>query len=175
MDEPELAFRSLTRADFPRLVEWLARPHVARWWESPSDRAGVEEEYGPSIEGTDPTLLFMVAHGAVDVAFVQIYRMADNPEYARAVGRADAAGIDLLIGDEAQCGHGLGPRLIGAAAGLIWAHYPEVAGALAGPSVHNVRSQRAFEKAGFVALGPVSIPGEKDDEMILHLPRPTAA
>ena len=172
--EPELNFRPLTRADFPLVVDWLARPHVAEWWGSPLDFGGVEAKYGPCIDRSDPTLLFTCAEGADAVGLMQIYRMADNPEYALAVGIDDAGGIDLLIGDETRCGRGLGPRIIGGAAELIWSRYPEVSGALAGPSTRNARSRRAFEKAGFVALRQVTVPEEEDDEMILFCPRPRA-
>jgi hypothetical protein len=44
---------------------------------------------------------------------------------------------------------------------------------MAGPSVHNVRSQRAFEKAGFHALRQVAVPDEVEDELIFFCPRPT--
>jgi RimJ/RimL family protein N-acetyltransferase len=118
-------------------------------------------------------MLFVVTLGADDVGFVQIYRMADNRDYARAVGGEGMAGIDLLIGDDSHCGRGLGPRIIAGATELIWRHYPEVDGAMAGPSVQNTRSRRAFEKAGFHALRVVSVPGERDDEVIFFRPRPT--
>lgn len=169
---PDLVLRPLTRDDFGLLVRWLARAHVAEWWGPPLDRPGVEEKYGPSVDGTDPTLLFICTEDTVDVGFVQIYRMADNPDYARAVGNDDGAGIDILIGDAARCGQGLGPRMIRAAAELAWARYPEVQGALAGPSVRNTRSLQAFATAGFRALRQVTVEGEEDNEMIMFLPRP---
>jgi RimJ/RimL family protein N-acetyltransferase len=50
-----------------------------------------------------------------------------------------------------------------------------VPSAMAGPSVRNIRSIRAFEKCGFTALGPVRVPGEEDEEMVLICPRPTGA
>jgi len=174
MAEETLALRPLTRADLPRLAEWLAQPHVAAWWGAPLDLAGVEKEYGPSIDGSDPIEVFIVSEGEVPVGLVQIYRLADNADYERAVAVDDAAGVDLLIGDVQRCGHGLGPRLIGLALGMAWAHYPEVRRAMAGPSVRNVRSHRAFEKAGFSARGAVTVPGEVEDELIFVCPRPPA-
>jgi aminoglycoside 6'-N-acetyltransferase len=173
MPEPLLGFEPLARTDFPMLVRWLAEPHVASWWGPPLDLTGVETEFGPCIDGTDPTVVFVVTEGGAPVGLLQIYRLADNRDYARAVGTDDAAGIDLLIGEPARCGAGLGPRMISQAAELIWERYPEVGGALAGPSVHNTRSHRAFEKAGFSALRRVTVPGEEDDEMIFYRPRPT--
>jgi aminoglycoside 6'-N-acetyltransferase len=171
----ELELRPLARADFPLVAGWLAQPHVATWWDSPRGLDGVEQEYGPCIDGADPTEVFLCSEGGAPVGLLQIYRLADNADYARAVGVEDGAGVDLFIGDEARCGHGLGPHLIGRALDLVWAHYPEVMRAMAGPSVRNTRSHRAFEKAGFHSLGQVSVPGEEDDELVFVCPRPTGA
>lgn len=169
----ELVLRPLARADFPLVVDWLARPHVAEWWGPPLDPAGVEKEFGPSVDGTDPTEVFVATEGGAPIGLVQIYRLADNPDYRRAVGVHDGAGVDLFVAEADRRGQGLGPRLIAQALTLIWAHYPEVRRAMAGPSVRNLRSHRAFERAGFVAVGPVTVPGEPEDELVLVCPRPT--
>jgi aminoglycoside 6'-N-acetyltransferase len=174
VDDGELVFRPLTRADFPLFVNWLAQPHVAAWWGAPPDLDAVEEKYGPSIDGTDPTLLFIALSESAPLGMVQIYRLRDNHDYARAVGIDDAAGVDLLIGEESHTGEGNGTRMISAALGRIWDSYPEVSGAMAGVSPRNARSQRAFEKAGFTALRRVAVPGEEEDEVVYFFPRPTA-
>jgi RimJ/RimL family protein N-acetyltransferase len=171
--EGELELRPLARDDFPLVVDWLAQPHVGAWWGAPLDLAGVEKEYGPCIDRTDPTEVFICSDGTQPMGLVQIYRLADHPEYERAVGVDEAAGIDLLIGDLTRCGHGAGPRIIGRAAAMSWEHYPEVRWAMAGPSVRNTRSHRAFEKAGFRAVRRVAVPNEEDDELIFVCPRPT--
>jgi aminoglycoside 6'-N-acetyltransferase len=173
MVESELVLRPLVRADFPLVVEWLARPHVAEWWGAPLDPAGVEKEFGPCVDGTDPTEVFVALEGGTPIGLIQIYRLADNPDYQRAVGVDDGAGVDLFVADADRRGQGLGPRLIAQAVALIWAHYPEVQRAMAGPSVHNIRSHRAFERAGFRAVGPATVPGEAEEELVLVCPRPT--
>jgi aminoglycoside 6'-N-acetyltransferase len=175
MEEPGLHFRRLARSDFPRVVSWLAQPHVAEWWGTPLGLVEVEAQYGPCVDGTDPTMVFVGAQGSTDFALVQIYRLADNPAYAQAVGVPDGAGIDLLIGDPSLCGRGWGTRIIVAALEMGWNAYPDVRWAMAGPSVRNIGSQRAFAKAGFRAERQVRVPDEEDDEMILVCPRPTAA
>ena len=174
MGGDDLTLRPMGRADFALLATWLARPHVAEWW-GEHDLAGVEQEYGPCVDGTDPTEVFICSEVGDPVGLVQIYRLADNAATNAAVGVTDGAGIDLFVADGERLGHGLGPRLIAAALDLVWAHYPEVRSAMAGPSVRNLRSHRAFEKAGFHAVGPVTVPGEEDDELVLVCPRPTGA
>ena len=172
MPTVSLRLRPLTRADFPLMADWLGRPHVAQWWDEPRGPDAIEDEYGPCIDGTDPTLVFVCEEAGTPVGFVQIYRMADNPGYVESVGFADAAGIDLFVGDADRRGAGLGPRMISAGVARMWASYPEVHGAVAGPSVANLRSCRAFEKAGFVAVRQVRVPDEKDEELLFFLPRP---
>jgi len=45
-----LTFRPITRADFPLLHEWLARPHVARWWDGVPTPEEVETDFGPMLD-----------------------------------------------------------------------------------------------------------------------------
>jgi aminoglycoside 6'-N-acetyltransferase len=170
-----LSFVALSRDHFSQLVEWLARPHVAQWWTNPQGAAAVEEEFGPCVDGTDPTEVLLCAQGDQLVGLVQLYRLDDNPDYAAAVGLPDAAGIDLFIGEADRLGVGLGQAIIAAALERVWRRYPDVPCAMAGPSVRNVRSIRAFEKSGFTARGPVRVPGEEDEEMVLVYARPTGA
>jgi aminoglycoside 6'-N-acetyltransferase len=171
--DPALSFRPLGRPDFPLLVTWLARAHVAEWWGDPLDVAGVEAEFGPCIDGTDPTLVSICLIDDTPIGLVQIYRLADEPDYQRAVGVADGAGLDLFIGELERCGQGWGSRIVSGALDMIWERYPEVRRAMAGPSIRNLRSQHVFEKAGLRALRQVSVPDEPEDEMILVGERPT--
>ena len=169
-----LTFSALRRDHFDLVVDWLAQPHVAQWWEHPQGPAEVEAEFGPCVDGSDPTEVLLCLVDDHPVGLLQIYRLADNPEYAAAVGLPSAGGIDLFIGDGERRGSGLGPAIIAAALQRIWARYPDVECAMAGPSVHNARSIRAFEKAGFRAVRQVQVPDETDEELVLVCERPTA-
>ncbi len=46
---------------------------------------------------------------------------------------------------------------------------------MAGPSVRNRRSQRAFENAGFGRRHVAMVPGEDDPEQVMVLERPEVA
>jgi len=173
--ESDLTFIPLTRDDFPLVVEWLARPHVAQWWREPQGHEAFEREYGPCVDGTDPTLVFICTLESTPVGFVQIYRVDDEPEYKAAVRLDDAAGVDLFLCDADRTNMGLGPQVIRRAVEQIWDSYPDVRRAMASPSVHNARSIRAFEKSGFATMGAVVVPGEIDEEMVLVYERPTTA
>jgi aminoglycoside 6'-N-acetyltransferase len=149
----DLQLRPLTRDDLPRLGRWIAAPHVAPWWREPSDPASVESRYGPPLDGTEPTELFVVVVDDRPIGFAQRYRIDDNPEWERALEPAavprPAAGIDYLIGEEGLLGRGLGPRLIEQLVGGLWARHPDVVAAVADVDPANRRSWRALEKCGF--------------------------
>ena len=151
----ELSFRPLVRDDFPLLSRWLAEPHVAKWWCSPSDMAYVEQEYGPAIDGTDPTELFIlqIAGQAVaqPIGLFQRYLLDDYPDWAAAVGFPGAAGIDYLIGEPGLVGQGIGSRAIRAFSADVLARYPDANAVVAAPQQANFASWKALERAGFGA------------------------
>ncbi|HVM63239.1 MAG TPA: GNAT family N-acetyltransferase [Acidimicrobiales bacterium] len=147
-----VSFRPLRRDDFPLLGAWLADPAVHRWWMERSDPEGVEATYGPAVDGNAPTDVFMIVLGGRDIGMIQRYRLRDHPEWERAIGIEDAAGIDYLLGAAVDRGRGTGSAAIAAFAGDTFAAYPEVAVVVAAPQQANVASWRALEKAGFTRV-----------------------
>jgi aminoglycoside 6'-N-acetyltransferase len=170
--DPELGFRRLTRADFGDLERWRSAPHVRLWWGEPLDASGVEKEFGPCVDGVDPTLVFLTTLDQRPVGMAQTYRLSDNPDYEAAVGVADAAGMDLFIGEPDLLGLGLGKAIVRRFVREIgWAVFPEAKRYMAGPSARNIRSRRTFEAAGFVYLHMADVPGEPDPEAVMVLER----
>jgi aminoglycoside 6'-N-acetyltransferase len=160
-------FEPLERSHFPLLEAWLATPHVARWW-APLDLEGIEADFGASVDGTDPTRCFLIVEGDRPIGFIQAYRVADSPEYAQATEEPDAVGVDLFIGEPSRVDRGVGTIVLEFFLDdVVWPSYPDVRRCIASPSVHNLRSQRAFEKAGFVRGKVATVPGEKDDELVM--------
>ena len=144
-----VGFRPLTDADLPRLSRWLATPHVARWWQEPSDIDSVTATYGPCIAGEDPTEVFVIEKDGEPIGLIQRYRHDHYPEWERAVGVARAAGIDYLVGEAGLVGQGLGTAAIAAFAADTLVRYPDVECVVAAPQQANVASWRALERAGF--------------------------
>jgi aminoglycoside 6'-N-acetyltransferase len=149
----KLSFRRLARADFPLLSQWFSQPHVEPWWREPYDLGSVEQHYGPAVDGTDPTTLFIVERDGQPVGFAQLYLLDDNPDWKEALAPAGsydkAAGIDYLIGEAAAIGVGLGPVIIGSLTEMAWQCHPNVAQVVVCVQQGNRRSWRALEKAGF--------------------------
>jgi aminoglycoside 6'-N-acetyltransferase len=149
----ELSFRRLQREDFGLLSLWFSRPHVAPWWREEHDPGSIERGYGPAVDGTDPTELFIVETDGEPVGFAQLYLFDDNPGWKRALTPAgvydDAAGIDYLIGRDAAIGQGLGPSIIDDLVERAWQSRVGITQVVAAVQQDNRRSWRALEKAGF--------------------------
>jgi RimJ/RimL family protein N-acetyltransferase len=103
----------------------------------------------------------------------QHYRIADDPEYAEVLALGeDAVGVDLFIGELDLIGHGHGPRMVVQFLRDVVFPFHGIHVCVIGPSVKNVAAIRAYEKAGFLPLHEVQIPGEPDPEFLM---RATAA
>jgi RimJ/RimL family protein N-acetyltransferase len=156
----DLAFRPLQRNELPLLHEWLARPHVARWWnEGERTLDQVVAHYLPALEGTDPTDHFMVVLGGRRVGFMETYLIADHPEWDAVVHAGPGvAGVDLFIAEPELTGHGLGTELLKRFVDEIVFAPASTTACVSDVDVDNAASLRAFEKAGFRRVGEIVDP-----------------
>lgn len=150
---PDVELRPLTRADLPLLGRWLREPLVARWWDEPSTAEAVEARYGPSIDGTDPTAVYLASSGGELFGLVQVYAFADEPEYTAELATvcpvpAGALSIDYLVGEPAARGRGLGAAMIAAAVARGFADHPDAHDVLVPVALGNEASWRALRRAG---------------------------
>jgi RimJ/RimL family protein N-acetyltransferase len=149
-DRQTIRFRPLEAEDLRLVHEWLQRPHVQPWWKDRETYEEVAEHYLPSIEGTDPTDLYLALLDELPISFVQTYLVSDYPDYAALIGVGEGvAGVDLLIGDEELTGQGIGSEILRRFVDEVVFARPATIGCVADPDVRNVASIRAFEKAGF--------------------------
>jgi aminoglycoside 6'-N-acetyltransferase len=166
-----IEFRPFTRADFPQLLDWFGREHVRRWWyDEPTTLDGLEHEYGPSLDGRDPTDHFLIVLDGRPIGFIQSYRAADYEELWPVGAPPGSFGLDLLIGEEELTGRGLGTEILRLYAAKLFED-PEVTQVMAGVELENARSLRAFEKAGFVPGKTVQVAGERAPERLMTLHR----
>jgi RimJ/RimL family protein N-acetyltransferase len=165
-------FRPLARTDFQLLLRWLNEPHVTAWWHEPLNLEQIEAKYGPRIDGTEPTHVFLIECEQRPIGWIQWYRWADYPQHARQLGaEPTSAGLDLAIGESEMIGKEIGPGAIQKFAAKIFAD-PEISGILTDPEENNERSLRAFQKAGFQVIGDVRLNGEEFRRNVVFLPRP---
>ena len=146
----DVQFESMRAVDLSRLHEWLQRPHVRRWWREGETYEEVVEHYLPSIEGREPTQLYLIALEARPVGFIQTYLVSAYPEWERLVRvGAGVAGVDLFIADVELTGKGLGTAALGRFVREIVFGVPSTTACVADPDVGNTASLRLFAKAGF--------------------------
>jgi aminoglycoside 6'-N-acetyltransferase len=147
-----IGFRPMTRADLPDVVRWQQAPHVARWWNNENpDVAAAERNYGPALDGDDPTRMWVVELNGRSVGTVQDYRIGDHPEYALLTAEPEAVGFDYLIGPPEWTGMGIGTRMLWTfLRDVVRPHYPDAPTYFAAPDHRNTVSLRVLDKLGFM-------------------------
>ncbi len=148
-----MELRPLRRADLPLVGRWLAEPLVARWWHHDSSPEAVERDFGPSLDGDDPTALYLGVHDGRPFGLVQVYRIEDYPEYVAELAPVcpvppGSLSIDYLVGEPSARGRGLGTALIAAAVARGFADHPDAADVLVPVALGNEASWRALVRAG---------------------------
>jgi len=152
---PDVELRPLSRADLPLVSRWLAEPLVARWWADDPAPEAVEAEYGPTVDGTDPTRVYLGLSDGEPFGLIQVWRFADEPDSYAELSRVchvppGALGIDYLIGEPDARGRGLGTAMIAAAVARGFADHPDADDVLVAVALGNEASWRALRRAGAV-------------------------
>jgi RimJ/RimL family protein N-acetyltransferase len=116
--------------------------------------------------------MFVMENRGNPFGWIQWYRWSDYPEHAQQLGAGPfSAGIDLAIGDLELIGIGLGPVAICEFLLNIVFLEARVDGVIADPAVANLRSVRAFEKAGFTATNKIQLTGETFKRLVMRVNR----
>jgi RimJ/RimL family protein N-acetyltransferase len=170
-DEARIGFRRLAEDDLPLMHRWLHAPHVHEWWSEGKPPPAYEEvvaKYSPQLNAEDPTDCYVILHDGNPIGFIQVYMIADHPEYAAQVQvEPDAAGVDLFIGEEAYVHRGLGSAIMRAFLRQIVFGAMGAGRCIIGPDERNAIAIRAYEKAGFHYLKTVQIPDEDAPEYLM--------
>jgi len=143
---PDLNFKPLTGADLPLVASWLARPHVAEWWDGPIPlEAGLRQ--------------FLALLGDEPVGYVQSYRALDSHADGWWLDVTDTGvvGIDQFLADGTRLGQGLGTQMVREFVAALFAE-PHVTRVQADPSPANGRAIRCYEKAGFRRVREIVTP-----------------
>lgn len=177
-----VGFRSLARADFPLLATWLSDPVVARWWNHDTSAEGVDRDFGPSVDGSDPAEFFLACEDGTPFGLIQRYPIGAYPEYVEEFEPVyevpdGALSIDYLIGEPAARGRGLGAAMIADFVADGWPAYPQAGAVVVPVAAGNAASWRALEGAGFhrVAEGEMEPdnPIDPRDHYVYRFDRPT--
>jgi aminoglycoside 6'-N-acetyltransferase len=179
-----ITFVPLTRADFGLVSQWLAEPAVDRWWHDDPSLTGIEAQYGPSVDGVDPTEVFIAWLDGQPLGLIQRYRIDDEPEWGRELRAAcevppGTLSMDYFVADPARRGQGLGSRMIAALVADAWSVFPDAPTVIVPVAAANRRSARALERAGFrwIASGQLTPdnPIDPPDHEIFRIDRPRSS
>ncbi|MFJ8039555.1 GNAT family N-acetyltransferase [Kitasatospora sp. NPDC096147] len=149
-----ITWRRLAATDFPLLAQWLAQPHVARWWNHETSAEAVTRDFGPAARGEEPSEDLLVAVDGEPIGLVQRCWIADYPQYmgelaAQAEIPERAMTLDYFIGLPELTGRGLGTAVLRAVAAASWTDHPDATAFVIPVHSANRASWRALEKAGF--------------------------
>jgi aminoglycoside 6'-N-acetyltransferase len=164
--------RPLTRDDYWLLSSWLREPLVRRWWADDPSLTAIEEQYGGSIDGTDPTHVLIASDEGTAFGLIQWYRYADEPEYVAELGACvdlpdQATSIDYLIGLPEARGRGLASAMVAAVLQPVWASGSRTV--VVPVHADNERSWRMLERCGFRLVGEADLEPDNPEDDRRHV------
>jgi ribosomal protein S18 acetylase RimI-like enzyme len=141
-----MKFRPLTAADLPLTATWLARPHVAEWWDGPIVLEPGLRQFLAVLEGEA-------------IGYAQSYQAlaCHGDGWWLEVHDPGVHGMDQFLADAAKLGQGLGTQMVRAFVADLLAD-PRVTRVQADPSPANGRAIRCYEKAGFRRVREIVTP-----------------
>lgn len=153
-----MEFQPLTAADLPLVATWLARPHVAEWWDGP---IALEPGLGQFLARLDGEA----------IGYVQSYQAAEchSDGWWLEVTDPGVFGIDQFLADTAKLGQGLGTEMVRAFVAKLFAD-PRVTPVQVDPSPVNRRAIRCYQKAGFRPVREIVTPD--GPALLMHRDRP---
>jgi RimJ/RimL family protein N-acetyltransferase len=151
--ESNVALTPFSSTDVELLRRWMSAPHVAMWYPEPEDHIAWAANPPPS---SSRALIAVDGRSVGYIRWQSVSReVLDSVDlYEIPAGSVD---VDLLIGDLAFVGRGIGPKAL-----LLLVSQLRDKGdvPLVGlsPSVENLFAQRAYAKAGFHFLREYHVP-----------------
>ena len=151
------------------LREWIARPHVAEWWDEQLDEAELRAHYFTTDPGAPGTRYYIVWRDGRPMAYCQSYVPAEeHGEWWQDVTDPAIRGIDQFLADEDNLGKGVGTALVRAFVDLLFSD-STVTRIQTDPNVTNARAIRCYEKAGFRRVGEIDTPDGR--ELLMYCDR----
>lgn len=168
-----LCFRPLAETDCELIAQWRAAPHVARWFGPTGRHEDVVKSYLDYISGAAGKRGHLVLLNDRPIGLVECYRIEDQPRYFANLGVTEpgSAGMDIFIGLPEEVGKGLGTQIIRCFIEQELFASGAVAACYVAPDVSNRRSIRAFQRAGFVRIRDIQVPGDDAPAAVLRIVR----
>ncbi|MFH9354654.1 GNAT family N-acetyltransferase [Kitasatospora sp. NPDC017646] len=153
-------------ADLELLTGWMNDPEVAEFWALAGPPAVTERHVRAQLDGDGHSVPCLGLLGGAPMSYWEVYRADLDPLAAHYPALPHDTGVHLLLGPAASRGRGLGAHLLAALAGMVFGHVPSCERVVAEPDVRNLRSVRAFERAGFRAAAELDLPDKRAALMV---------
>ena len=152
---------------------WLNKRHVSKWYGKEDDfhsMESVKKKYLPRTKKDNKTKSFIICHGRNYIGYIQVYKIADYPEYNKFVKTdSRSIGIDIFIGDENYLHKGYGHLIIRDFLMKIGFQTPKINKCIIGPEPKNKIAIKSYQKAGFSYFKTIKLPDEKEPEYLMIL------
>jgi aminoglycoside 6'-N-acetyltransferase-1b/aminoglycoside 6'-N-acetyltransferase-2 len=159
---PAVTLRPMTDDDIPMLHDWLARPHIARWWRGDAQRQATLDEtraqYRREVLAKERVTPYIAMLGDDPIGYAQSYvALGCGGGWWEDETDPGVRGIDQSLARPELLDKGLGTKLASALVELLFSD-PEVTTIQTDPSPDNPRAIRCYEKAGFRKVRTVTTP-----------------
>ena len=128
--------------DLPMVEAWLHRPHVEKWWGNAR-----QEIEAIRLHPIEASALILLDDSPVGYLCWQTLTEEEMKNAGLTNLPKDLVDIDIMIGEPAALGHGVGPIVLSQLTAKLQADGVRMVGL--GTAATNHRAIRAFEKAGF--------------------------
>lgn len=146
--------------DAELVAAWMNDPEVAPYWEldGPVERVAA---YLRDQVGSGHATPYLGCVDGTPMSYWELYRADLDPLSRHYRARPRDAGVHVLLGPPAYRGRGLGPVLLRAVTDWQLHSDPYAQRVVAEPDVRNIRSVRAFERAGFRVASYLELPDKR--------------
>ncbi|ORB83150.1 GNAT family N-acetyltransferase [Mycobacterium kansasii] len=144
---------------------WMNDPEVARFWGKPWPRVRIASYLRRQHRSTHSTPYLGVLNG-VPMSYWELSRADLDPLAQYYAARHHDAGVHLLLGPAECRGQRLAVDLLRAVCSWQLDADPRATRVVAEPDVDNMRSVRAFERAGFRHITDLDLPDKRAALMI---------
>ncbi|MFG3497088.1 GNAT family N-acetyltransferase [Streptomyces sp. NPDC047928] len=152
-------------ADAELVHGWMNDPEIARYWElaEPLDRiTGYLREQVAAAHSTP----YIGCLDGTPMSYWELYRADLDPLGRHYPAEPRDAGVHLLLGPAGFRGRGLGADLLRAVSEWLLGTDPYARRVVAEPDAGNVRSVRAFQRAGFRMVRQIDLPDKRAAFMV---------
>ncbi|WP_432277606.1 GNAT family N-acetyltransferase [Kitasatospora brasiliensis] len=153
-------------ADLELVAGWMNDPEVDAFWALAGPPEVTERHVRAQLDGDGRSTPCLGLLDGEPMSYWEVYRADLDPLAAYYPARPHDTGVHLLLGPAASRGRGLGALLLAALAELILRRNPCCERVVAEPDVRNLRSVRAFERAGFRAAAELDLPDKRAALMV---------